>query len=88
MNKRTNKQENKEKSFVVNQKQAISSAVKIEALEMNDSAFSSCARRSDEEHVVKVDHGLNSSTSTDNLKTSGGAVIIDYYFIVIVIEMN
>ena len=45
---------------------------------MNDSASSFSARRGAEEHDVKVDHKSNSSSSTDNIKSSGGAVIIEY----------
>ena len=74
MNKRLNNQSTKEKSVV-----------KIEANEINDSASSSRARRIDQNYVVKVDHCLNSSSSTDNIKNSGGTVIIDYLCLVLVI---
>ena len=68
MNNRSNKQETKEKSCFL----------KNEAVKITDSALSSCVPGSNEEHVVKVDHGLNSSSSTENIKIRGGAVIIDY----------
>ena len=74
MIKRLNKQETK-----------MNSVVKIEANEINNSASSRRARRIDQDHVVKVDHCLNRSSSTDNMKNSGGTVIIDYLCLVLVI---
>ena len=67
MTKRLNKQETKEKSSVV----------KIEAFQIKDSVTSCPSRRIDGDNFVKVDHCSNSFSSTDNIKTSGGAVIIN-----------
>lgn len=67
MNKHIKKQKSK-KSGIVTQKQAKATAVKIEAVKPNYSSSSYSARRFDKESIFK----------SDNLRNTGGAVIIHY----------